>query len=74
MYYYNNPTQGTYRYEAYGNQYSYGVATTLQYCENAVAFARNEYTITYNTCYVNDDGTLVREPNGDIILIFNKNL
>lgn len=70
-------TYGTHRLNIYPYSpvnYTFDRTIYLTNCENAVAFARNEYTITYNTCYVNDDGTLVREPNGDIILIFNKNL
>lgn len=31
---------------------------------NSVAFARNAYNITYNTCYVDSDGELIRDENG----------
>lgn len=59
---YHRNNMNAFRYSAGGTVSE----ISLTNCENAVAFARNEYTITYNTCYVNDDGTLVREDNGDI--------
>ena len=50
----------------YSSNGQFNTTVTLANCKNAIAFARNEYTITYNTCYLNDDGVLVREPDGSI--------
>lgn len=33
----------------------------------SVAFARSTYNITYNSCYINGDGDLVRDTNGNIV-------
>lgn len=52
-----------FRYSSAG---AFNTPVSLVNGQNAVAFARNQYTITYNTCYLNDDGVLVREPDGSI--------
>lgn len=61
--YYHRQNPNAFRY---GQAGAFSSPLSLQNSENAVAFARKQYTITYNTCYLNDDGTLVRDQNGDI--------
>ena len=46
----------------------YTSPVSLASCENAVAFARNQYTITYNSCFLNEDGTLLRNEDGIVLI------
>lgn len=61
--YYHPQNPNAYRYSRAGQ---FNSPRSLANTENAVAFARSPYTITYNTCYLDDDGKLVRNENGDI--------
>lgn len=36
--------------------------------ENAIAFARNQYSITYNTCFLNEDGEVLRDEDGIVMV------
>lgn len=62
--YYHRSNAKAFRYSSGG----FVAADKLVNCENAVAFARNQYFITYNTCYVDDDGKLEKDKAGNIVV------
>ncbi len=63
--YYHRNNANVYRYASAGQ---FNLEKTLENAENAVAFARNQYTITYNTCFLNEDGELLRDENGVVMV------
>lgn len=63
FYHASNPS--VYRY-SYNGQFR--TSRDLANAENAIAFARNQYSITYNTCFLNDEGEVMRDENGIVMV------
>jgi len=62
--YYHRYNPDVFRYTTNG---TFTSETSLTNTENAVAFARKQYTITYNTCFLNEDGDVLRDEDGIVM-------
>ncbi len=63
--YYHRSNAEAYRYSSNGQ---FSTEQELTNSENAVAFARKQYSITYNTCFLNEDGEVLRDENGIVMV------